>query len=323
MRRRRLAARTAFLQQSHGAGARALHREKTLSAEAIESAKGQPTRRDTSREPRSRVSRLLHIDPLKFALPLGVLIAWTAAYLLQLMPPVLLPSPLAVLRAIAEWINPAWGSGRPAYYTGTWTADALGSGFRAIVGFVIGSALAIVVGVAVGWSSKAERIIDPTVQVLRPMPRTALLPFAIIFFGLGNLPALFLVVYGVFLQVYLQVVTGVKLVSRDWKRAAAMLGASQRQILWRVVIPGALPHIFVGLRLGIAYAWTMMILAEMFAVSGGFGYVLWRGYEFMRMDIVLGGMIMLGLFGFISDRIIVAIARRKLAWAQELSGNQL
>ena len=109
---------------------------------------------------------------------------------------------------------------------GRWVHDALGSSFRAIVGFVIGSGLAIVIGVAVGWSSKAERIIDPTVQVLRPMPRTALLPFAIIFFGLGNLPALFLVVYGVFLQVYLQVVTGVKLVSRDWKRAAAMLGAS-------------------------------------------------------------------------------------------------
>lgn len=269
------------------------------------------------------LSRFLYIDPLKLALPLGVLIAWTGAYLLNLMPAVLLPSPLAVLRAIAEWINPAWGTGRPAYYTGTWIYDALGSSFRALVGFAIGSALAIVIGVAVGWSTKAERIIDPTVQVLRPMPRTALLPFAIIFFGLGNLPALFLVIYGVFLQVYLQVVTGVKLVSRDWKRAAAMLGASSRQVLWRVVIPGALPHIFVGLRLGIAYAWTMMILAEMFAVSGGFGYVLWRGYEFMRMDIVLGGMIMLGIFGFISDRIIVVIARRKLAWAQELSGNQL
>jgi NitT/TauT family transport system permease protein len=269
------------------------------------------------------LSGFLYIDPLKLALPLGVLIAWTGAYLLNLMPAVLLPSPLAVLRAIAEWINPAWGAGRPAYYTGTWIYDALGSSFRALVGFAIGSALAIVIGVAVGWSSKAERIIDPTVQVLRPMPRTALLPFAIIFFGLGNLPALFLVIYGVFLQVYLQVVTGVKLVSRDWKRAAAMLGASSRQVLWRVVLPGALPHIFVGLRLGIAYAWTMMILAEMFAVSGGFGYVLWRGYEFMRMDIVLGGMIMLGIFGFISDRIIVVIARRKLAWAQELSGNQL
>jgi NitT/TauT family transport system permease protein len=125
------------------------------------------------------------------------------------------------------------------------------------------------------------------------------------------------------MQVYLQVVIGVKLVSRDWRRAAAMLGASQTQILWRVIVPGALPHIFSGLRLGIAYAWTMMILAEMFAVPSGFGYVLWRGYEFMRMDIVLAGMFMLGLFGYLSDRIIVMIARRKLVWAQELSGTQL
>ncbi|HZP78531.1 MAG TPA: ABC transporter permease [Pseudolabrys sp.] len=272
----------------------------------------------------ARFSRvLISIDPLKFALPLAILIAWSAAYAFQWIPAVLLPSPAQVVRAILEWINPAWAAGRPAYYTGTWFTDALGSSFRAIVGFVIGSGLAVVIGVMVGWSSKAERFIDPTVQLLRPMPRTALLPFAIIFFGLGNLPALFLVIYGVFLQVYLQVVIGVKLVSRDWKRAAAMLGASPRQILWRVVIPGALPHIFAGLRLGIAYAWTMMILAEMFAVPEGFGHVLWRGYEFMRMDIVLGGMFMLGLFGFLSDRIIVVIARRKLAWAQELSGSQL
>lgn len=263
------------------------------------------------------------IDPLKFALPLAFLAAWATACAYQWLPPVLLPSPAAVVRAMLEWINPDWGTGRAAYYSGTWLDDAMGSSFRAIVGFAFGAGLAIVVGVAVGWSSKAERIIDPTVQVLRPMPRTALLPFAIIFFGLGNLPALFLVVYGVFMQVYLQVVIGVKLVSRDWRRAAAMLGASQSQILWRVIIPGALPHIFSGLRLGIAYAWTMMILAEMFAVPNGFGYVLWRGYEFMRMDIVIAGMIMLGVFGYISDLIIVVIARRKLVWAQELSGTQL
>jgi NitT/TauT family transport system permease protein len=266
---------------------------------------------------------LLVIDPLKFALPLAILVAWTAVYAYQWLPPVLLPSPLAVVRAMIGWMNPAWIGGPKTYYSGTWVSDAIGSTFRALSGFLIGSALAIIIGVAVGWSSKAERFFDPTVQVLRPMPRTALLPFAIIFFGLGNMPALFLVVYGVFMQVYLQVVIGVKLVSRDWRRAAAMLGASQTQILWRVVIPGALPYIFSGLRLGIAYAWTMMILAEMFAVPNGFGYVLWRGYEFMRMDIVIAGMIMLGIFGFLSDRIIVMIARRKLVWAQEISGTQV
>lgn len=242
---------------------------------------------------------------------------------LGFMPRVLLPAPWEVLATIAEWISPAWGSGRPAYFTGTWLTDALGSAFRALIGFAIGSVAAILLGIWVGWSRTAERFLDPTVQLLRPMPRTALLPFAIIFFGLGNTPALFLVVYGVFLQVYIQVVTGVKLVSRDWKRAAYMLGASHAQVLRRVVLPGAMPYIFAGLRLGIAYSWTLMILAEMFAVSAGFGYVLWRGYEFMRMDIVLGGMIMLGIFGFLSDRVIVWVGRRKLAWAQDISGSQL
>lgn len=263
------------------------------------------------------------IDPLNFALPLGVLAAWwfTAAY--ELMPRVLLPSPVTVVTAILEWISPALASGSKMYYTGTWVADAIGSSFRALTGFVVASIVAIAVGVAVGWNTTCERVIDPTVQLLRPMPRTALLPFAIIFFGLSNAAALFLVIYGVFLQVYVQVVTGVKLVGRDYRRAARMLGATDRQILWHIIVPGAMPHIFAGLRLGIAYAWTLMILAEMFAVNRGFGYILWRGYEFMRMDIVIGGMLMLGLFGFISDRVIVVIGRRKLDWAQEIAGTSL
>ncbi|WP_137176491.1 ABC transporter permease [Roseomonas sp. AR75] len=263
------------------------------------------------------------LDPLAFVLPLGILVAWTGMYVFEVMPRILLPSPWEVLGTIGEWINPDWARGRPTYFTGTWAVDAMGSAYRALLGFVIGAMAAIALGVWVGWSRTAERFFDPTVQLLRPMPRTALLPFAIIFFGLTDASALFLVIYGVFLQVYVQVVTGVKLVGRDWKRAAAMLGASPRQILWRVVLPGAMPYIFGGLRLGIAYAWTLMILAEMFAVSGGFGYVLWRGYEFMRMDIVLGGMLMLGIFGFLSDRVIVLIARRKLAWAQDIAGNRL
>ena len=239
------------------------------------------------------------------------------------MPEVLLPSPWKVVLTIGEWINPAWAQGRPAYFTGQWLGDALGSAYRALVGFALGSAAAVALGVWVGWSRTAERVFDPTVQLLRPMPRTALLPFAIIFFGLGNGAALFLVIYGVFLQVYIQVVTGVKLVARDWKRAAYMLGASDRQVLWRVVLPGAMPYILAGLRLGIAYAWTLMILAEMFAVSAGFGYVLWRGYEFMRMDIVLAGMLMLAVFGFLCDRVIVVVGRRTLGWAQDISGSRL
>lgn len=263
------------------------------------------------------------IDPLAFALPLGILVAWSAAYLFELMPRILLPSPWDVVATIGEWLNRDWARDRPAYFSGSWVSDALGSSFRALLGFVIGAALAIVLGIWVGWNRTVERVLDPTVQLLRPMPRTALLPFAIIFFGLTNTSALFLVTYGVFLQVYIQVVTGVKLVGRDWKRAAQMLGASPRQVLWRVVLPGAMPHIFSGLRLGIAYAWTLMILAEMFAVSAGFGYVLWRGYEFMRMDIVLAGMFMLGIFGFLSDRIIVLLGRRNLAWAQDIAGSRL
>ena len=263
------------------------------------------------------------IDPLALVIPAVFLLSWQLISMSGLFPPMLVPAPAKIVQAMLEWVSPSFSAGPKAYFTGTWLQDALGSTFRALSGFAIGSSLAVTLGILVGWSKRMERFIDPSVQLLRPMPRTAFLPFAVIFFGLGNAPALFLVILGTFLQVYVQVVTGVKLLGRDYSRAALMLGASPTQTLRRVVIPGALPHIFTGLRLGIAYAWTLLILAEMFAVPNGFGYTLWRGYEFSRMDIVIAGMLNIALFGFISDRIIVVVARRTLDWAQDIGGGKL
>ncbi|MCW5694103.1 MAG: ABC transporter permease [Pseudolabrys sp.] len=187
---------------------------------------------------------------------------------------------------------------------------------RVFVGLVVGSALAIFVGMLVGWYSIVERVFDPVIQILRPIPKTAFLPFAILIFGIGNPPALFLTIYGVFLTVYIQIIVGVKLVPRDLKRAARMLGAKDRDILLRVVLPAALPSIFAGVRVGAAYAWLILILAEMLAVGEGFGFVLWRGYENLRMDVVVMCMFCIGMFGYLTDRIIVAGLGRQLRWAQ-------
>jgi NitT/TauT family transport system permease protein len=273
-------------------------------------------------QPRRR-SLLSLLDPLVFIIPLLFLIIWQVVSAIGIFPPLLVPSPAKIIAAMLEWFSGSFAAGPKSYFTGTWLQDAAGSTFRALTGFAIGSILAVSLGILVGWSRKMERLVDPSIQLLRPMPRTAFLPFAVIFFGLGNAPALFLVILGTFLQVYVQVVTGVKLLGRDYNRVAQMLGASHWQTLRLIIVPGALPHIFTGLRLGIAYAWTLLILAEMFAVPSGFGYTLWRGYEFSRMDIVVAGMLMIALFGYVSDRIIVIIARRSLDWAQEIGGGKL
>ncbi len=265
----------------------------------------------------------LRLDPRGLVLPGLLVLGLYAAVAAGVFPPGAVPSPARVARSLIEWVTGHTFGQLPYYYTGTFPKDALWSLFRVLVGFVIGASLAVAVGVYVGWSRTFERLVDPLVQLLRPIPRTALLPLAIIVFGLGHAPSLFMVVWGTFLVAYVQVVTGVKLVGRDLKRAAYMLGASDWTVLRRVVIPAALPHIVVGVRVGMAFAWTLLILAEMIGSDGGFGYVLWRGYEFVRLDLVLLGMAVLGLFGFVSDRLILALARRKLDWAQELAESRL
>jgi NitT/TauT family transport system permease protein len=260
------------------------------------------------------------LDPLALVLPAFVLLGWWVTLRLGLATDVLFPRIEKVGESILEWAFNL--SGGAYFYSGTWLRDFLGSFVRVAVGFSVGTALAMGLGVIVGWYRLAERLLDPTIQALRPIPKTAFLPFAIMLFGIGNPPALFLVIYGVFLIMYVQVVVAVKLVSRDLKRAALMLGATDRDILLRVVIPAALPTIFAGMRVAVAYAWLILILAEMLAVRGGFGYVLWHAYEFLRMDVVVAGMIAIGLFGYLTDRLVLWVMRRKLDWAQAVAATQ-
>lgn len=268
-----------------------------------------------------REIRFPWLSPISLVIPAIILGGWIAAYEARILSRALLPGPLEVLGALREWMFGA--STALSFYSGTFWGDAGGSLFRVGVGFVVASAVAIIIGILVGWFPFVEKLIDPTVQVLRPVPRTAFLPLAVIMFGLGNVPALFLVIYGTFLLVYVQVVMGVKLVPRDLKRAARMLGATDRTVLFTVVFPAALPSIMVGLRVAIAYSWMVLVLAEMLAVGNGLGYLLWHGYEYGRVDLVIAGMIMIGIFGYLSDRVILAIMRRKLDWATAIAETQL
>ena len=249
--------------------------------------------------------------------PLLLLAAWWVTDLLRPEGFSFFPTLQSVVLCIIDWIFNTTG-GR-YFYSGTWTTDFIFSVARVLGGLVFGSGLAILLGLGVLWFPSSEKVIDPIVQLLRPIPKTAFLPFAILLFGLGNGPALFMVVYGVFLIVYVQVIMSIKLVPLDFRRASRMLGASHRQVLTTVVLPYALPGICGGIRIGASYAWLILILAEMLAVREGFGYTLWHAYEFMRMDVVVAAMIMIGVLGFITDKLIVGIMKRWFVWAEEIA----
>ena len=152
--------------------------------------------------------------------------------------------------------------------------------------------------------------------MLRPIPPVSWIPLAIIWFGIADKPAIFLVFLGAFFPVLMNAIHGVKTVDHDLVRAGAMMGANQRQMLTDIVLPAALPSIFAGLRIAVGSAWMLTVTAEMVAVKSGLGYVLWDSYYFLRYDIVLAAMISIGLLGYLSDLGLKAIMARTLRWQQ-------
>ncbi len=174
--------------------------------------------------------------------------------------------------------------------------------------------LGILAGVAIGWSSLFEKTLEPTLQMLRPIPPVSWIPLAIIWFGIANRPAIFLVFLGAFFPVLMNTIHGVKTVDHNLVRAGAMMGATGQQLLTGIVFPAALPSIFSGLRIAIGSAWMLTVTAEMVAVKSGLGYVLWDSYYFLRYDLVLAAMISIGLLGYLSDLGLKAIMARVLHW---------
>jgi NitT/TauT family transport system permease protein len=246
-------------------------------------------------------------------LPLALLALWTVAVDQRWVTEGIVPSPLQVARSWYKWIFGGPGLGLSPY-SGTWTANVLYSARRVIEGFLIAAAVGIPLGLLIGWNRLVARVVDPSIQLLRPVPITAWLPFSIAVFGIYDASALFLIGLGAFYPIVVNTTHGVRDTNLLLLRAARMLGAGSWTILTKVVFRSALPSVFTGLRLGIGVAWTAVIVAEMIAVKSGLGYVLWDAYYVGRMDICVATMFSVGLLGFLSDRAIQVIARWVLRW---------
>ena len=266
---------------------------------------------------RWRAPRLAGLQTL--ALPTVILLLWEASGRLGWLPAGILPPPSAV--AVGWW---DWAFGHDAFglnsYSGTWLSNVLFSAQRVGQGFLLAVAAGVPLGVLIGWSPLAARLVDPTVQALRPVPITAWLPFCIAIFGIRAFGAIFLIALGAFYPIVINSAHGARDVGRNLVRAAAMMGASPLQLLLRVVLPAALPAVFTGLRIGLGTAWTAVIVAEMVAVKSGLGYVLWDAYYIGRMDVVIADMASIGLAGFLSDQVILLIEHRLLRWRQLTRG---
>jgi NitT/TauT family transport system permease protein len=244
-----------------------------------------------------------------------VLLLWHLASTRGWVDPRFVPAPATVLQAFNEWV---FGNAGDSPYSGTWLMHASNSAYRVLIGFLIAAAFGVVLGCLIGWFRLLSDLLDPVIQIMRPIPITAWVPFAVIFFGIRDASAFFLIALGAFFPIVVNTAAGVASTPKLLVRAARMLGIRPYMILPRVVLPAAMPNIFTGLRLGIGLAWVLVIVAEMMAVKSGLGFVLWNSYYFLRMDIIIAAMLSVGALGFLSDIVIRLIARWVLRWSHGL-----
>jgi len=189
--------------------------------------------------------------------------------------------------------------------TGILPVHAFWTLVRLVVGFGLGAALGVAVGMAMGRSRWAEDLLLPIVSVGNPIPGLAYAPLFVIWFGLGDLPAILLVGFAASFPVAVNTWTGVKAVKEIWIRAARSMGAGERQLFRKVVLPGALPYLLTGLRLGLARAWRVLIAVEMLtSVRLGLGWLIFGAREFLNTDVMLAGIAVIGLVGLGLEKLV-------------------
>ena len=213
------------------------------------------------------------------------------------------PSPLLV--ASASW--PMLTSGELALHLSA-----------SLVRVAVGYSLAILVGVPLGMllalNPLARRVLDPPLEMLRPIPPLALLPILMALVGVGDVLTVIVVFKAAVFPILLNSYAAVREVERVYQEAALTLGAPPRQVLRRVVLPAALPGIFTGLRLGLQFAWMSIVAAELIGASSGMGFLIVWYKQFLLMNQVVVGMVVIGLVGFALDRALVWARRRVLVW---------
>jgi NitT/TauT family transport system permease protein len=254
--------------------------------------------------------------------PAVVVGLWQLVAVMGWVNPQVLPSPLAVVQKWFAYLLPlqpyAGGSWIKWAVSGELLLDSCASMYRVLLGFVIGAGLALPLGLAMGASARVYAWFNPLVQILRPIPPIAYIPLAILWFGLGNPPAVFLIALGAFFPVLINTIAGVRQVDGIYLRAARNLGAGGSTLFLRVILPAAVPYILSGVRIGIGTAFIVVIVSEMIAVNNGLGFRILEAREYFWSDKIMAGMITIGLLGLGIDVGMNRLNNHLLRWHRGL-----
>ncbi len=256
-----------------------------------------------------RVGRSFHWRGL--ILPAVVLVFWQALCAWNVFTPDVMPSPVAVVVDLSR----LWTKGQLLGDIGVTT-------WRVALGFVLGTAVATVLGAVVGYSRQAGDYLDPTLQALKAVPSLAWVPLFILWFGIFEVSKVFLIAVGVFFPVYLNLVSGIRSTDRKLVEVGRVNGLGRFDLVWRILIPAALPSYLTGLRAGLALGWMFVIAAELMGASKGLGFLMLDGQMTGRPATIVAALILFAVAGKISDALLVAVGKRAVAWQDDFASAQ-
>ncbi|MFD7136962.1 ABC transporter permease [Streptomyces sp. NPDC059894] len=240
--------------------------------------------------------------------PLLLLALWAAASAAGRLDPGAIPAPWTVLE-----------SGVHLWTDGTLTTDILTSLQRAGSGFAIGLTAGVVLALASGLTRTGEALIDGTVNLNRAIPTLGLIPLFILWLGIGETFKIAIIAIVVYIPIYLNTHAALSGIDHRFVELAEVQGLSKARFIREIVIPGALPGFFVGLRLGVTGSWLGLVVLEQINATSGLGYMMFQATNYGQSDVILVGLVVYGIFGLISDSAVRLVERRVLSWRRTLS----
>ncbi|MCQ6287307.1 MULTISPECIES: ABC transporter permease [Bacillus cereus group] len=242
-------------------------------------------------------------------IPVIILIIWQLAGVFGLVSKTILPTPLDIFLAFQELIK-----------TGELFGHLSISVFRAAAGFFIGGGLGIILGTIVGFSTRSEQYLDPSVQMLRTVPHLAVAPLFVLWFGFGETSKVLLIADGAFFPLYVNAFLGIRGVDSKLFDVARVLEFSKRKLITKLILPSALPNLLLGARLSLGVAWVSLVVAELMGSTEGIGYMIMDARQFSNTDIVFVGIIIFAFVGKFSDSLVRLLEVKFLRWRDNFKG---
>jgi len=244
---------------------------------------------------------------ISVAASLALLAAWFAIAQARLVPPLFLPSPLAVLqkfKAVA----------REGFVDATLWQHAATSVTRVFAALLLAIVSAVPVGILIGLSRRARAVFDPLIEFYRPIPPLAYLPLIVIWFGIGELSKVLLIYLAIFAPLAIATLHGVRRVEQNRLRAAQTLGATRWQLVRFVILPSALPDILTGVRIGLGVGWSTLVAAELIAATRGLGFMIQSAAQFLVTDVVIMGILVIALIASAFEYALRWLQRKYVPW---------